>query len=426
MRPEAPNAAFQQILFGFPRSEFSAPDESLEADGEFSSDELSYMVRNRRANTVYGFSPVERSLPLADLYLRRQQWLRAEYTDGVLPELFFKTDANFGGNPDLLRAYENVFNDDLAGQTEQRRRARLLPAGLDPVQLEGYGERFKDVLDDYLVNSICGHFGVMPSEIGFSPKGGLGGAGFQEGEGTSSEVIGLMPLQQWVGRMVSQLSHVFLGMPRELEFKFMPSKRHDDLAAAQAADIRLKNGSMAINEDRASRGLPLLEAEEADTPIVMTTAGNYFVTENGLMDMATGSIVDSTDEEEQPSEVGAPANPANPVPPGTPEAPAAPEAAPVGELAEEEQPLDAEVPEAAEGDAETEEEEPEAPAAKKAAASMEAQRDEAKQFLRWLRKSPARPFDFKALPFAYAETLNKFVAIKDYDGARWYAERYLA
>ena len=87
MRPTPPFPAFQQILFGFPRSEFSAPEEEVDADGEFSSDELSFMIRNRRSNSVYGFSEVERSLPIADIYLRRQQWLRAEYTDGVIPRL---------------------------------------------------------------------------------------------------------------------------------------------------------------------------------------------------------------------------------------------------------------------------------------------------------------------------------------------------
>ena len=149
MRPMPPYSAYQQILFGFPRSEFTAPTESETTDGEFTSDELAYLIRNRRTTNVYGFSPTERALPLADIYLRRQQWLRAEYTDGVTPELLMKTDANFGNNPDLLRAYENIFNSDLAGQTEQRKRVRLLPVGMEPVQFDGYGERFKDTLDTF-------------------------------------------------------------------------------------------------------------------------------------------------------------------------------------------------------------------------------------------------------------------------------------
>jgi hypothetical protein len=384
MRPLPPYSAYQQILFGFPRSEFSAPDETEDADGEFSSDELAYLIRNRRTTSVYGYSPVERALPLADLYLRRQQWLRAEFTDGVIPSMFFKTDATFGGNPDLLRAYENVFNDDLAGQTEQRKRARLLPAGLDPVEPAGYDQKFTDQFDNFLINQICGHFGVMPSEIGINPKSGLGGAGFQDGEAQSSEVLGLIPLAEWVGRMLSNLSYVFLGMPRELEFKFMPSARNDDSASASADDVRLKNGTKSVNEVRADMGLPLLDAEEADTPMLFTPGGTFFITEDGIMDFSTGASTDVEETGTTPA-TETPAEPAEPA---------------------EETPVE------------------EAPAGAK---KMDYAEDEAKHFLRWLNKwgQPNRPYRFQHLPAAYAETLNKFIEVEDFDGARWYAERYL-
>jgi hypothetical protein len=375
MRPQSPHPAFQQILYGFPRSEFAAPDEDIEADGEFSSDELFYGVRNRRTMSVYGLSPVERALPLADLYLRRQQWLRAEYTDGVMPELMFTTDANFGNNPDLLRAYENIFNDDLAGQTEQRKRARLLPAGMQPIQFDGYGEKFKDVLDEFLVTSICGHFGVMPTEIGFTPKSGLGGAGHQAGESQSSEVIGLVPLSQWMGKMLSQLSYVFLGMPRELEFKFMPSTRNDAEAAARATDLDVRGGRLTLNEARSREGLPLLDTPEADTPILVTAAGTFLITENGVQtlggDTQTAAPADASTD--APVEI------------------APPEATP-----------DTNADEA------------------------KAARNEVYKFLRWLKKSPKATFTFDHIPATYGETLNKFVSVEDYEGAQWYAERYLA
>jgi hypothetical protein len=401
MRPLPPYAAFQQILFGFPRSEFSAADESVAADGEFSSDELAYMIRNRRTTSVYGYSPVERALPLADMYLRRQQWLRAEFTDGVIPSMMFATDATFGGNPDLLRAYENVFNDDLAGQTEQRKRARLLPAGITPIEPAGYDQKFSDMFDNFLVNSICGHFGIMPSEIGVNPKSGLGGAGFQDGEAQSSEVIGLVPLAEWVGRMLSHLSYVYLGMPRELEFKFMPSQRNDDLSAAQADDIRLKNGTKSLNEVRASIGLPLIESEEADQPILFTPAGTFFMTPDGVMDLASGSTVDSTETDQQPEGAGQP---------------------PAADAPEEEQPAEPKKPET-----EDQTEEPAKPVKTKSVDTSDLQRDEAKHFMRWLNKwrQPDRPYRFQHLPATYAETLNKFIAVEDYEGARWYAERYL-
>lgn len=382
MRPVQPYPAFQQILYGFPRNEFSAPDEDVEADGEFNCSQMSYMVRNRRTNSVYGFSPTERSLGLADIYLRRQQWLRAEFTDGVMPAMFFETDATFGNNPDLLRAYENVFNDELSGQTEQRKRARLLPAGIKPSELTSYEEKFSDAFDEFLVTSIAGHYGVQPSEIGFHGKTGMGGSSLHQGQAESSEVIGLIPLVNWVATQLTQMSHVYAGMPRSLEFKFMPSARNDAEQAAKADDIRLKNGTLAINEARAKMGMSLLDAEEADTPIFSTTAGSYFITENGVMDFVTGTTVDSTDD--------TPTKP-TPVPDATPEA----------------------TPDTA----------------------FDAGIDEAKKFLRSLNKfekdrskgkrQTMRPFVFSSVPAAYAETLNKFVEVDDLEAARVYAEVYI-
>jgi hypothetical protein len=407
MRPAPPYPAFQQILYGFPRSEFSAPDETLEADGEFSSDELAYMIRNRRTTTIYGYSPTERALPLADLYLRRQQWLRAEYTDGVLPELLFETDANFGNSPDLLRAYENVFNDDLAGQTEQRKRARLLPAGVRPVQMDGYGEKFKDTLDEFLITSICGHFGVMPTEIGYTPKTGLGGAGHQNGEASSSEVIGLIPLQQWMGRMISQLSYVFLGMPRELEFRFMPSDRADAESDARASDLKLRGGRLTINEARSAEGLPLIDNPSADQPIFVTSAGTFMLTDEGFQNIA-GDLNPSL----AGSGAGAP-------PEGSP-APS-PASATISENAPAENPATSQPGSPDESD--------DGATDKSLDVSRETlieQMKETKAFLRWLRKSPARPFDFKVMPVVFADTLNTLVAQQDFDGARFYAEQYLA
>jgi hypothetical protein len=371
MRPNAPHPAYQQILYGFPRSEFSAPTERELTDGEFSSDELSYLIRNRRTNTIYGYSPTERALAVADLYLRRQQWLRAEYTDGVTPELLMKTDANFGNNPDLLRRYEEIFNNDLAGQLEQRKRVRLLPVGMEPIQFDGYGERFKETFDEYLVNTICGHFGVMPSEIGFSPKGGLGGAGHQKGQAESAEVIGAIPLANWVGRMITNLSYVYLGMPRELEFRFMESSRDDKKERAETLQIELQTGAITLNEVRSEAGRSLIESPEADMPIVVVGSNAYFITPNGAIPFTSSPSMDGEGEVAKP-EVEAPAT--------TPEIEA-----------------------------------PDTQAVK-----------EMKAFLRWLRKSPDREFKFEHVEVLYGDVLNKFIGEQDYDSARWYAERYLS
>ena len=387
MRPMPPSAAYQQILYGFPRSEFSANSDDPAADGEFTADDLAYMVRNRRTTTVYGFSPVERSLPLADIYLRRQQWIRAEYTDGVLPDLMFTTDADWGTNPDLLRAYENILNDDLAGQTEQRKRARLLPSGLAPVVNEGYGEKFKDTLDDYLITSICGHFGVQPSEIGFAPKGGLGGAGFQEGEALSAEAIGIQPMANWISKMVTNLSYAYLGMPRELEFKLMTSQRNDNESNARKSQIEVTSGAKTINEHRSELGLPLLDTPQADMPILVTGAAMYLFSPDG--------IINASEVTSAPALEGPDATAIAPVTPNTDNA------EPITEP-------DVDVDEA--GQEQIDEE----------------TATEVKAFMKWANKGKrARLFEFKNLDPIVGEALNRCAFDGDLDTARALAKAYL-
>jgi hypothetical protein len=388
MRPMSPNAAFQQILYGFPRSEFAATEEDPKADGEFTADQLAYLVRNRRSTTVYGFSPVERALPLADIYLRRQQWIRAEYTDGVMPELMFTTDEDWGTNPDLLLAYERILNDDLAGQTEQRKRARLLPKGLTPIVNEGYGEKFKDTLDDYLVTSICGHFGVQPAEIGFSPKGGLGGAGFSEGQAENGEALGIGPLSNWISKQLTNLSYTYLGMPRELEFKLMTSQRMDTEENARKNQIEVTSAGKSVNERRSELGLPLLDTPQADMPILVSGAAVYLFSPDGLIDAATASVA--------PTLSG---------PDATPDAPTTPN------TLEQKPELEVEPKD----DDEVEDTEVEAE-----------QANEVKAFMKWAAKGKrARLFEFKSLDPIVGDALNRCAFDGDLDTARALAKAYL-
>lgn len=387
MRPMAPAPAYQQILYGFPRSEFQANSDDPAADGEFTADDLVYAVRNRRTTSVYGFGPVERALPLADIYLRRQQWIRAEYTDGVIPDLMFTTDAEWGTNPDLLRAYENILNDDLAGQTEQRKRARLLPSGLSPITNEGYGEKFKDTLDDYLITSICGHFGVQPSEIGFAPKGGLGGSGFEKGRAENAEALGIQPLANWYSKMLTNLSYAYLGMPRELEFKFITSKRLDDEANARKSQIEVTSAGKTINERRSELGLPLLDTPQADMPLLVAGADIFLFSPDG--------IINAKEVTSAPALEGPDATAIAPTTPETANAQPEEEQAPVEEVKTEE-----------EVDKET--------------------ADEVKAFMKWANRGKrARLFEFKSLDPIVGEALNRCAFDGDLDTARALAKAYL-
>jgi hypothetical protein len=130
--------------------------------------------------------------------------------------------------------------------------------------------------------------------------------------------------------------------------------------------------------------MPLIESPIADMPMIVTGTGAYFVTESGVIPFDNAlEGVSAPAEEALEIESGGDIS-------GGSEAPV---------------PNVEDKPEEDEG--------------------VKAQ-EELKMFMRWLKKSPTRPFNFREVPVVYAEVLNKFIDIKDYDSARWYAERYLA
>ena len=188
--------------------------------------------------------------------------------------------------------------------------------------------------------------------------------------------------------MISNLSYRWLGMPRELEFRLAPSERVNDELLAKRDDIRTRNGSKTINENRSDLGLPLLDSPEADMPLFVAGQSIFLLSPEGMV--AAGTTMDEDGNVQEDSTAPASAKPES----GTAEP-------------------QAKNPEQAQAEAPKED-------AKKSA------QDEIKSFIRWVRKGHTnRAFNFEKVEATYAEVLNKFVEAKDLDGARWYAERYL-
>jgi len=363
--PRTGTPAYQQILYGFPRGEFLATSDDPSQDGSYSSDELIYLKRSHRTWTPYGFSPVERALPLADLYIKRQQWLRAEFTDGVTPEMWLKPSDTMNATPELLRAYENIINDDLAGHTEQRKYARILPPGLEPINNNGFSEKFNDTFDNYCITGITGHFGVLPTEIGYSAKQGLGGSGQQAGEAEAATRLGAEPLVMWLQDQLSDISYKFLGMPRELVFSFNVGNETDTTEGAKRREIELQSGQRTINQEKAEMGLPLVDSPYADLPMIHAGANTFFITPDGVVAFGTDTAT--------PAET-----PANGI---------TPEEASDGELPE-----------------------PTVP--------NEQAQSEVKAFLKWAKKGNTdRDFEFFAVDKMSAEVLNR-AAKQDYELAK--------
>lgn len=286
--PQPPLAAFQQILWGFPRGEYAqSPPEHV--DAEFVSavygriegvsantDALLYKVRNRRTRSPYGFSNVEQALIDVDLWLKRFDWLRSEYTAGVSPEMIVQVDATL--TPEQMRQYEAVFNDDLSGRTAERHRARFLPAGFNPSYPQSHDAKFTSDFDLHLIRLICAAFDVLPTSLGFSPNhGGIGAGGQQEGEADSQLQRGTKPTAQWITDLINEVCTLYLGMPPEVTFRFHGLDQEDEQKDATLLAGYVNGGLKTLNEGRDQLNQPRYDFPEANQPFLATPTGPAFL-----------------------------------------------------------------------------------------------------------------------------------------------------
>jgi len=304
--PHPPSPAYQQILWGFVRGEFTASPDS-DGDfyntpgkyGEYKTDQLSVFIKNRRSWSAYGFSPVEEAIPAATLYLDRQAWMRAEYQFGSMPTTFMKTNS-MELTLEKLSAYERILNDRLTGSTAERHRIKVLPDGFDPIAMPSESERYKSDYDEYIIKRIAACFGVAPSALGVVARAGLGGGkGHMEGEQESSETVSTRPMENYITDVINSLCRRYLDADLNVTFVLQDRANAETMKdKAQALQISLFSGQKTLNDVQGELGQALYEMPEADEPFIV--AGSQIQFLKGLLE--TNATGETTGQKETPSE----------------------------------------------------------------------------------------------------------------------------
>lgn len=288
-RPQPPYPAYQQLLYGFVRGEWTASvtdavdeetGEPIEViDGAFPADEMVYLRQVDRVWTPYGLSPVEQSLEDASLYLKRKRWMMAEYTDGTTVAGMFTTAEATNWSPEQLLEYEVAFNAAYGGDDLARHSARFLPTGVVPVHTglsgsDAIAERYRPDYDLWLLKTVVMHFGVTLPELGFTDAaaGGLGAAGYHEGQ-EEVQLRKRKPDIQFLEAALTWIMRTFLGAPEELKFSFLGLDDDDEPGAAELDLKKQAGGVITLNELRDKNGLARYTFPEADMALLVTARG---------------------------------------------------------------------------------------------------------------------------------------------------------
>lgn len=149
--PSPPNAAYQQFIYGTPFVNMTR-------------DDLYYLPRNRRTHKYYGFSPIEQMIVTVNQGLRRELYSLAQLSDGNIPP-------GVGSLPkewklEDIKAYQEWWDQILAGDPQNRSRIRFVPEGFDYTKLhdgtDGDGMGIFSPFDEWIARILCYGLGVSP------------------------------------------------------------------------------------------------------------------------------------------------------------------------------------------------------------------------------------------------------------------------
>lgn len=286
-RPLPPNPAYQQFIYGYPRSEFEAvvddlgqeeiSDATLQGRGiitRFSTDQLMYKRYVERAWSPYGFPPTEQIILSLNLALKREAWHLAYFTESNVPAGLIEAPDTW--TPTQLQAFQDGLDSLLSGDPGWQHKIKVIPAGKGFTQLKPPAHDIE--FDEFMVRIVCLGFDVSPQEVGFPPRGqGLGGAGAAGTSITSAKRRSLEPMARWFKTAIlDPIIRSQFGR-KDLQFRWRGMEDEDDPELAKVEMDRIKNGMDTINAWRLSHDLEPFKIAEADKPFFLTASGPVFM-----------------------------------------------------------------------------------------------------------------------------------------------------
>lgn len=246
--PAPPNPAYQQIIKGI-------------VAADYTSQELVYMPRNVRTHKIYGHSVVEQIVMTVNTAIRRTLHQLQFYTEGSTPDLIFSLPPEW--SIDQIKEFESHWNGMLSGDTAARRQTRFVPGGVTPVNTkEG---ALQDAFDEWLARVICYAMNV-PNHWAIKQQTRAGQGVEQSSADQRGDEITKAFLKALLDRIIAQ----HFNAP-ELALEWDVEEEIDPEARARVQDIKLRNGSLALNEARADDNRDPVEG--GDVPMFATATG---------------------------------------------------------------------------------------------------------------------------------------------------------
>lgn len=284
--PRPPAPAYQQYLFGVPRSDYMtiATGADIEEAGlagsevnTFSADIMLYAPYWVTRETPYGFPPVERALLPIISGLQKQEFQLDYFTEGTTPSVYISPgDPNI--TPTQIGELQNALNA-IAGDPAYHLKTIVLPPGSKvepqrPVDLS-------DSFDFLIMNQVCMAFDVQPQELGIVPdvgatQAGPSAAGMRFAGQQKRDIksrTSAKPMLKWICDIFNYVLHD-ICQQHDMQFQFEGLVDDEDKQAITQLGVdQIQNGVASVDEIRERLDLPPWGLRETSGPVVFTQNG---------------------------------------------------------------------------------------------------------------------------------------------------------
>lgn len=274
------DTCYQQILKGVPAINYRKRD-------------IFFRPRNVRIQKVYGYSPVEQILMTINIALRRQIFQLNFFTEGNIPPALIGVPEAW--TPDQIKTFQEWFDNILAGNLAERRRARFVPSAVGKTYIPTQETELFGKAEEWLARVCCFAFSISPQP--FMAMMNRSTADSAQREATAT---GLQPIQKWVKELIDDILAEDLDA-EDYEFCWRGDDELDPVKRQQITEGYTKMGLLTVNESRADIGRDPYDDPRFDEPLFMTSNGMapMFLTaeSQGSRDPEASPGIDSEDPE---------------------------------------------------------------------------------------------------------------------------------
>ena len=223
----------------------------------FEPGEIVWMTMNKRADSVYGFSPLQSVQQVVQLMIDSVRWNGDFFQSNMIPDGIVSLP---GANPDSIKKFKSQWKNRVKGKAHellfQNTDAKFTPLITSPRDLE-----FLDGQKWYF-HLVFGVYGMSPVEVGFHENVNRSS---QEGQERVTVKNAIKPFLKLFEDTIYKriITEVLQDEKPPFKLQFKPKDHSAESIEHQQAMAELDHNVLTINEYRKSKGLDKVEWGDA-------------------------------------------------------------------------------------------------------------------------------------------------------------------